>query len=204
MLYSYVCLSCCFPSFGLGPDTWRVGRQDVFWRQRLFLQQFPILRSVLRAVLCAGWSWSPAALTATWLQGWAQATQSVSMPAARANGDEDCKPQGWLPGRSGAAEVMVPLMCLGLRAATWGSAQGSCQDTHYTPACKHTSVELCICHRLIGICGIKVSMNGQEPCFRRCAQCLKWEAKCRRFLHLLWTCCHSPGLLEIGGPEWFW
>lgn len=30
--YSYTCLSHCFPSIGLCPDTWRAGEQDVFWR----------------------------------------------------------------------------------------------------------------------------------------------------------------------------
>lgn len=127
----------------------------------------------------------------------------AAMPAARASGIENCKPPGWLLGGARVAEVMVPLLYLGLHAAIRGSVQGSCSNTHYTPAYKHTSVELCIGHRLIRICFIKVLMNGQEPCFRRCAQHLKQEAKCRRLLRLLWTCCHSSGLLETGGPGCF-
>lgn len=51
---------------------------------------------------------------------------SRAMPATRASGIESCQPPPWLLGGAGAAEAMVPLLCLGLHAATRGSAQGSC------------------------------------------------------------------------------
>lgn len=80
----------------------------------------------------------------------------VELPtAAKANGIENCKPLGWLLGEARAAEVMVPLLCLGLHAATRGSAQGSCWNTCYAPAYRHTSVEPCIYYRLIRIYFIK-------------------------------------------------
>lgn len=68
---------------------------------------------------------------------------------------------------------------------------------------QHTIVELGICRRLIKIRFIKVPVNVQEHCFRRCAQHLKWETKCRRLLHLLWTCSHSSRAAGNRRPKMF-
>lgn len=63
---------------------------------------------------------------------------------------------------------MLGLACCHLGFSAWASA-----EVHITPQHMSTNVEQCICHGFIGICFIKVPVNGQEPYLGKRAQHFK-------------------------------
>lgn len=173
--YSYSCLNHCFQSFGLCPGIWRIEEWDVFWEQYLFLQQSFMLWDMLRAVACPEWSCLPAALTAAWPLAW---TQSVPLQQGKLFWKlRTTRIACW---RSWGSSSNGPSPVLGL--ACCHSVPGPLLKYTLHPRYEDTDVEQCISHGIIGICFIKVPMNGQKPCLGRCAQHFKWEAKCRGLL----------------------